>query len=143
MEVRKSSHGVYRIEYHFVWIPHFRYSVLKKEDIKQRLRQLISEARSYHPEWQTEELEIESDHVHWLMSAPPKYSPSKIMQLVKTNTSRKLMSEFRFLRERYRWGAKLWSRGFFVSTVGTGEQTIKNYIKWQKKDDIKQYKLNL
>jgi hypothetical protein len=74
---RKSSHAVYRCEYHFVWIPKYRYQVLVKE-VKSRLKEILIELC----EWLDVDIiegAIASDHVHMYVSVPPKYSPSHVM----------------------------------------------------------------
>ncbi|MEM7386931.1 MAG: IS200/IS605 family transposase, partial [Verrucomicrobiota bacterium] len=78
---------------------------------------------------------VSPDHIHLLVSAPPKLAPSKIMQYVKGRSSRKLQQEFDDLKKRY-WGQHLWARGYFCATVGAvDEETIKKYIEDQKWDD--------
>ena len=73
---RKSSHAVYRCEYHFVWVPKYRYQVLVKE-VKPRLKEILTELC----EWLVFEGAICSDHVH--KSMPPKYSPAQVMKVLK------------------------------------------------------------
>ena len=71
---------------------------------------------------------ISKDHIHILVSCPPKLSPSKIMQYVKGRSSRRLQDEFTDLKKRY-WGNHLWARGYFCATVGRMTQAqIKEYI---------------
>ena len=88
-----------------------------------------------------EEMEIEivegkimEDHVHVCLSVPPKYSSAEVMKRIKGNSSERLFREFPKLKKRY-WGHHFWARGYFVSTVGADEETIKKYIKEQKKVD--------
>jgi putative transposase len=60
---------------------------------------------------------VSKDHVHLFVSAPPTISVSKMMQLIKGKTSRKLLSENRVLMQKF-WGRHLWARGYFVATSG-------------------------
>ena len=70
-----------------------------------------------------------------LVSAPPRLSPSKLVQYLKGRSSRRLQDEFPELRKRY-WGQHLWARGYFCATVGAvDEETIKRYIEGQKWDE--------
>lgn len=70
-----------------------------------------------------------------LISIPPQKSVGDVVRLIKTNTSRKLKEQFPFLKQVY-WGTDgIWSDGYFVSTVGADEATIKRYIEQQGKDD--------
>jgi putative transposase len=101
--------------------------------IKKRLQEMISEV--------CEKMEIEivqgkimEDHVHVCLSVPPKYSPAEVMKRIKGNSSERLFREIPELKKRY-WGQHFWSRGYFVSTVGADEETIKKYIKEQSKVD--------
>ena len=85
---RKSSHSRFDLKYHFVWMTKYRKRILTCA-VAVRLRDLVREV------CRTEEIEIlqgavSSDHVHVLLSCPPNLSPSKIMQLIKGKTSRKL-----------------------------------------------------
>ena len=75
------------------------------------------------------------DHVHMLVSCPPKLAPAKLVQSIKGRSSRKLQQEFPRLRKQY-WGQHLWARGYFCATVGAvDEETIKAYIEAQRWED--------
>jgi putative transposase len=74
---------------------------------------------------------------------PPKYSISKVVQIIKQNTGKALWEKFEFIRERYYGRGGIWSAGYFVSTVGLDEQTIMRYVKYQEKEDLGQAKLAL
>jgi putative transposase len=83
-----------------------------------------------------EEINIQSDHVHMMLSIPPKYSVSEMMGFLKGKTAIKLFQEHKTLTKQY-WGKHLWSRGYCVSTIGLNEAQIKKYIKWQQERDQK------
>ena len=96
---RKSSHAVYRCEYHFVWIPKYRYQVLVK-DIKSRLKEILTELC----EWLDIDIlegAIASDHVHMYMSVPPKHSPSHVMKILKGKSAEYLRKDFPELDKKY------------------------------------------
>ena len=126
---RNSSHCVFDVKYHFVWCPKYRKRVLTGE-VATRLRDLVRQICLAN------EIEIlagavSGDHVHVLLSCPPNMSPSKIMQLIKGRTSRKLLMEFAHLRRQF-WGRHLWARGYFVATSGTvTDEVIAEYIRLQ------------
>ena len=142
MELRKQAHSVYRCMYHIVWIPRFRYSVLV-EGVDQYLLILLDEVRKHYPEIEYVERNIQKDHVHLVISFPPKYSIAWVIQIMKSNTGTALKTKFPFLKERY-WGrGGIWSEGYFVSTVGLNEEMIKNYVKYQEKEDSGQAQLAL
>ena len=130
----KSSHAIYRCEYHFVWVPKYRYHILIKE-VKPRLKEILVELC----EW-LDILIIEgaicSDHVHMYVSVPPKHSPSYVMKMLKGKSAERLRKEFPELTKRY-WGMHLWARGYFVSTVGIDSETIKQYVKNQQDAEMK------
>ncbi len=127
---RKSSHSRFDLKYHFVWVTKYRKRVLVGE-VTTRLRDLIREI------CRTEEIDIlqgavSGDHVLMLLSCPPNVSPSKIMQLIKGKSSRKLMSEFKHLQKMY-WGRHFWSRGYFVASCGNvTDEIIKESIQHQE-----------
>ena len=126
---RKTSHSVYDIKYHFVWITKYRKPVLFG-NVATRLRDLIREI------CKSQDIEIikghvSKDHVHLFVSAPPYHSVSKIMQMIKGKTSRKLLSENRNLSKKF-WGRHLWARGYFVASSGNvTDEVISEYIELQ------------
>ena len=129
-EYNKSSHAVYDIKYHVIWVTKYRYKILGGK-ISVRLRELIRqgcEARNITIVTGN----IRKDHIHLLLSCPPSLAPSKIVQYLKGRSSRLLQEEFPELKKRYR-GQHLWARGYFCATVGSvTEETIKQYIENQK-----------
>ena len=125
-EYTKSSHAVYDIKYHIVWVTKYRYKILGGA-ISKRLRELIRqgcEARGIT----IVSGNVGKDHVHMLISCPPSLAPSKIVQYLKGRSSRLLQEQFPELKQRY-WGQHLWARGYFCATLGlVNEETIKQYI---------------
>ena len=84
---------------------------------------------------------IAEDHVHLHIVIPPKYSVSSVVETLKKNTSSELNQKFRFLKQVYCDNDGIWSKGFFVSTVGINEAIIKKYVQQQEKEDTGQAKL--
>ena len=142
METRRQSHCVYRCEYHIVWIPRFRYKILRP-GVAEYLSIKLKEIRKFHPEIEFIEQNIRPDHIHLVLNFPPKYSVSKVVNLLKSNTSKALRNKFEFIREIYRGDTTVWSVGYFVATVGLNEKTIINYVKYQSEEDSGQAKLDL
>ena len=134
MEYRKGSHTIYDIKYHFVWVTKYRYKVLTRP-IAERLRELIKQG--------CEAMGITiirgnagKDHIHVLLSCPTNLAPCKIAQYLKGRSSKLIQDEFPELKKRY-WGQHLWATGYFCATVGTvTEETIKEYIENQTKNNI-------
>lgn len=142
MELRRQAHCVYRCMYHIVWIPRYRYEVLVK-GVDEYLKVKLDEIRKRYPEVEYIERNIQPDHVHVVVSFPPKYSIAQVVGLMKANTGRALREKFEFLRRRY-WGrGGIWSVGYFVSTVGLDEETIRRYVRYQEKEDLGQAQLAL
>ena len=126
VDYRRGSHTVYNIEYHFVWVTKYRYQVLRGE-VAERTRELIRQS-CLSRDMRIVKGHVSRDHVHLLVSCPPKLSPSAIMQYLKGRSSRLLQQEFPHLNRRY-WGRHMWARGYFCATVGqVTEELIRQYI---------------
>jgi len=123
---RKTSHAVYDLKVHMVWITKYRKPVLFG-DVAARLRDLIREI------CKSMDIEIlkghvSKDHVHLFVSLPPYQSVSQVMGRIKGKTSRKLLSEYRRLAREF-WGRHLWARGYFAATSGNvTDEVIMQYI---------------
>ncbi len=78
-----------------------------------------------------EEINIQSDHVHMILSIPPKYSVSEVMGWLKGKVAIKLFQEQKKISSLY-WGRHIWARGYCVSTIGLNEDQIRKYVKWQQ-----------
>ena len=128
---RKTSHGVYDIKFHVVWITKYRKPVLRG-DVAIRLRDLIREICKAM-DVEIIKGHVSKDHVHILISSPPQLSVSKLVQRLKGKTSRKLLSEYRTLSKQF-WGRHLWARGYFVASSGNvTDDVIAQYIEMQDK----------
>ena len=98
----------------------------------------------YYPDIVVHEINTDLDHVHLLVSIPPKYAVSKAVNLLKSNSAHAMRKKFPFLQTMYHAeGISFWSPGYFVSTVGINEDIIKKYIEHQGEDDKGQVKLVL
>jgi len=126
---RKTSHAVYDLKYHIVWITKYRKAVITGK-IAERTRELI---RMVCKNNDTEILagHVSRDHIHLLVSSPPHMSVSKLVQYVKGYTSRKLQMEYKELNKQF-WGQHLWARGYFAASSGNvTDEVIVEYIKNQ------------
>jgi putative transposase len=128
-EYREGAHTIYDLKYHLVWVTKCRYKVLAG-DVATRARDLLRQV------CMTREIKIvkghvSRDHVHMLVSCPPKLSVSGMVQYLKGRSSHMLQREFPELRRRY-WGQHLWARGYFAASSGTvTDAMIKAYIEQQ------------
>ena len=128
---RKTSHAVYDIKFHVVWITKYRKPALCGE-VAIRVRDLIREI-SKSMDVEIIKGHVSKDHLHLLMSVPPHLSVSKLVQGPKGKTSRKLLSEYKRLARQF-WGRHLWARGYFVASSGTiTDEVIAQYIEMQDK----------
>jgi putative transposase len=131
----KLAHSVWKCKYHIVWCPKYRYKVLHgaiRGTLHDILRQLC--------EWKKIEIleeSIQSDHVHLVLSIPPKYSVSDVVGFLKGKSAIKVFDIHVELKKRY-WGRHFWAKGYCVSTVGLDEEKIRKYVKWQQAKDKKQ-----
>ena len=126
---RKGCHTIYRLHYHFVFTSKCRKPYVRGE-VGERLRELIREICRSH------EIEIVSghvrpEHVHLLLSVPPRLALSRVAQAIKGKTSHHMLRDFRRLRRKC-WGRHLWSRGYFVASSGNvTDEVLKKYIEEQ------------
>ena len=134
------SHSKWLCKYHIIFTPKYRRKIIYNKYIES-IRDIIKSLCSYKG---IEILEghLMLDHVHLLLSIPPKYSVSSIMWYLKGKSS--LMIFERHANLKYQFGNRhFWSIGYYVSTVGLNEATIRKYIQDQEKEDILQDKLSV
>ncbi len=142
METRLSGHGVYRTEYHIVWIPKYRCRILNP-GVRGYLSKLFPKVLRGMPGCEVLEQNIQVDHIHLLMVIPPKYAVSDVVGEMKQYTASRLREKFEWLEKAYWKEWVVWSPGYFVSTVGLDEKEITEYVKWQEHQDSGQAKLDL
>ena len=116
----------YSIAYHFVWIPRFRRRILTGE-IQKAFKEILGDVCHKHG-FVLLEAETDEDHVHVFVSAPPRYSPAMIANILKGATSRKLRLQFPRLVKKVKKNA-LWTQAYYVGTAGqVSVETIRRYI---------------
>ena len=132
---KKLSHVVYKCDYHIVWVPKYRFRILSgivKELMEKDIRMLC--------EWkgcEVEELNVQVDHIHLMVSIPPKVSISEFMGILKGKLAIKLFKSYPQLKKKPYWGNHFWARGYFVNTIGINEEVIRKYIKHQEEEEKK------
>ena len=130
---KKLSHTIYECKYHFAICPKYRFRIFKgelAEYAKQQAYILCGQKELV----EVLELNVQVDHIHLVMSIPPKYSVSSVMGFLKGKLALRLFQRYEKLGKRY-WGRHLWARGYCVSTVGLNEQQIREYVRWQEKKE--------
>ena len=138
MKIKTQAHIAYQTQYHIVWIPKYRKRILV-EGVKEYLEKAFTTIfQQRYPDVYISEQNIQPDHIHMLIEIPPKYAVSTVVGYLKGVSSRLLKLKFDFIRNlRY----ETWSVGYFVSSVGMNESIIKNYIRYQEKQDLGQAEL--
>ena len=129
MSLKRSSHAVYDTAYHLVWCPKYRKKIFTEAEIRERAEHLIREiCEEYVIE--VEEMEVAVDHVHILVSFPPKLAIGDVVRIIKSISARELFREFPRIKKRL-WSGELWEDGYFARTVGDRmtRQIIDKYIK--------------
>ena len=107
---------------------------------KEYLKKVVKGVSKFYPEIEIKEVNTDLNHMHLLVSIPPKYSVSKVVNIIKSNTGRRMRERFKFLDKLYVRQEGIWSVGYFVSTVGINEAVIRGYIKRQGDEDRGQTK---
>ena len=138
---KKLSHSVYYCDYHIVWVPKYRFRMLHLPDVKETLEEQM-EMISQWIGCEIKEKGIQSDHVHLLVSIPPKISVSEYVGTIKGKLAIKLMKRFPGIKKHKFWGNHFWARGYFVSTVGISEEMIRKYVQHQEKEEKAEEKSN-
>jgi putative transposase len=139
MELQRNTHHVYRLMYHFVWIPKYRHKVFC-EPYRDVLKGIIEKA-GYGYDIDIVELEIPEDHIHMVVRGIPKMSLSDVMQVIKSISAREFFRIYPEIKKRYFWSGKLWTQSYFVETIGNAnEDIIRAYVRdqlteYEKKED--------
>ena len=130
---RKLAHSIYECKYHVVFCPKYRYRILKDE-VGKYVEQLIYQLCEQKAGIEIVELNVQPDHVHLILWIPPKYAVSNIMGYLKGKIALKVFARYAHIGKKY-WGRHFWSRGYCVSTVGVDEDQIREYVRWQEKQE--------
>ena len=126
------KHTVWECKYHVVFIPKYRKKVL----YQQLRRELGTVFRELAQRQESEIIEghLMTDHVHMLISIPPKHSVSSLMGFIKGKSAIHIARVYAGRRRNY-VGQHFWARGYWVSTVGKNEAAVRRYIQEQEKED--------
>ncbi len=129
---RSMAHVTWECKYHVVIVPKYRKKVFfgkRRKEIGEILRQLCRQKGI-----ELIEGKAVSDHVHMLLSVPPKYSIAMTMGYLKGKSAIRMHRDLMKVKGTL-FGRKFWARGYCVSTVGLDEERIRKYVKWQNKKD--------
>lgn len=132
MAVRRSSHAVFELNYHFAWAVKYRKKVFNTVEIRAKTKEIFQEIAAQY-DLVIEEINIQSDHVHVLITAPPRMSPARVANILKSVSTRLIFKTFPKIKKQHFWGGELWVGGYFVRSSGPGitTQQIKHYLQNQ------------
>ena len=140
LDINSLAHTKWNCKYHIVFAPKFRRKVIYgkiKEDIGKMLRKLCE-----YKGIEILEAEACPDHIHMLISIPPKYSVSQVMGYLKGKSS--LMIYEKYANLKYKYGNRhFWCRGYYVDTVGKNKKAIAEYIRNQMREDYEADQMSL
>ena len=126
IDAQHTKHVTYKLAYHFVWCPKYRKKILVGKlatFVEQEIRRLC-EANT----WTVGALNVQADHVHLFLSAPPSVAPSQIAHTLKGTTGRLVFQYFPEIKKQL-WGGAFWSRSYYVGSVGDmSVDTVLKYI---------------
>ena len=139
-DLESLSHTLWECKYHVVWIPKYRRKVLYG-DIRKHLGGVLREL-AIQTESNILEGHMMKDHLHMLISIPPKYSVAQVVGFIKGKSAIQIARTFGGRKQNFT-GQHFWARGYFVSTVGKDETVIRQYIKTQEREDRRLDQLNV
>ena len=139
-EYESLSHSKWECKYHVVFIPKCRRRTLYVQ-LRTHLGEVFRKLAA-QKEGRIGEGHLMSDHVHMMISIPPKYAVSQVISYIKGKSAIHLARVYGERRRNF-VGQSFWARGYFVSTVGRDEATIREYIRNQEREDHRLDQLNL
>lgn len=127
-----NNHEKFKIRYHIIFSTKYRRKCLT--GIRDSLLESFKRAESLQNTWKIEIMEIDKDHIHFLIKATPKDCIYKIIQKLKQISTYDMWKENKEYLKKFYWKKKhlLWTRGYFVSSIGdVSEKTLEEYIRNQ------------
>jgi len=133
-ELVRKSQNVTVLIYHYVCPAKYRRAIIDPK-VDEIIKEICLEIEKRY-EIKFLEIGTDKDHVHFLIQSVPTYSPTKIIQMVKSLTAREVFKKVPEVKKQL-WGGEFWSDGYYVSTVGQrgSEETIRKYVKEQGKEE--------
>ena len=139
-DVSSLNHSRWECKYHVVWIPKYRRKVMYGQ-LRRYLGQVFKDL-ARNREIEVLEGHMMADHVHMLISIPPKYAVAQVIGFIKGKSAIHIARNYLGHRRNFT-GQQFWARGYHVSTVGRDEQVVREYIKAQEIEDRRIEQLNL
>ena len=132
-QFKRLAHSLYECKYHLVFCPKYRYRILDGE-VAEYVKLQIYGLCQQKDQVEVVELNVRPDHVHVVVSIPPKYAVSSFVGYLKGKLAIRMFERYEKLGRRY-WGRHLWARGYCVSTIGLDEEKIRKYVAWQEQHE--------
>ena len=139
-DVQCLSHTKWECKFHVVWILKCRRKMLYGQ-LRKNLGEVLHDL-ARQKESRVLEGHLQSDHVHMLISIPPKYAVSQVVGYMKGKSAIHIARTYLGQRKNYS-GKSFWARGYFVSTVGADEEVVRAYIREQEQEDHRVEQLQL
>jgi putative transposase len=139
-EPQSLNHSKWECKYHVVFIPKCRRKTLYAQ-LRRHLGEVFRRLAE-QKECTIEEGHLMPDHVHMMISIPPKYAVSQVIGFIKGKSAIHLARVYGETRRNF-VGQSFWARGYFVSTAGRDEEVIRNYIRNQEEEDNRLEQMNL
>ena len=138
---RKLSHVLWHCQYHLVWVPKYRYKILRDNlrlEVERCIR-LFCEQKFC----EVLELNIQDDHIHLIVMLPPKISVSDLVGTLKGRTAIRIFKQHPELKTKLYWGNHFWADGYCVDTVGLDSEMIRKYVRYQDQKERQTEQLRL
>ena len=105
-------------------------------DVGKRVREVFGEIAERY-EFEIDTMEVKDDHVHLFLSAPPRYSPARVVQIIKSISAKIVFKQLPEVKKQL-WGGEFWGDGYFVRSVGdkVTSEVIRRYIKYQQQEQL-------
>lgn len=130
-KVQSGAHTRFYLRYHFVWIVKYRKDLLLNKSVNETVKKVIAEIGARY-EFELDTLGTDGNHVHLFLGAFPKYSPSRIAEILKSLSAKEIFRIHPEVKDEL-WGGEFWGDGYYVGTVGheVTESIVKRYIQEQ------------
>lgn len=123
---------VYNFHFHLIWVTKYRNQTFTTPQLSQEMQDILIHIANLH-DIKIEKMEVMPDHVHMLISFPPKYSATNVVKALKGGSARLFLHNHPEIKQRQYWGGNLWSRSYYMSTLGDmSREVVENYIAAQR-----------
>ncbi|MEK6927122.1 MAG: IS200/IS605 family transposase [Nanoarchaeota archaeon] len=135
MEIEHACHCTYRIRYHMVFVVKYRKHMLLQKVPLERFRNILTGiGERYYLKFDA--IGVDEDHFHIVVGAAPRYSPSHVMQIIKSITAKKIFEDYPEVKD-FLWGGNFWTAGGHIDSVSEfgGLEKIKKYVREQGRSE--------